>query len=47
MIAENGWTKAALGKMWKLDSLFRESVRHNGVSLSSYPLFHLNPRITA
>ena len=24
-----GWTKAAMGKCWKLDSFLRESLRHN------------------
>ena len=29
-----GWTKAAVGKMWKLDSLLRESQRYNSIVLS-------------
>ena len=34
MTAEYGWTKAAIGKMRKLDSFLRESQRYNGISLS-------------
>ena len=44
VIAEDGWSKAAMGKMWKLDSLFRESMRHNGIGLSSYLLSYFSPR---
>ena len=47
VIAEDGWSKAAMGKMWKLDSLFRESMRHNGIGLSSYLLPHFCPRAAA
>ncbi|KAM5535874.1 hypothetical protein V8D89_010492 [Ganoderma adspersum] len=35
IIATDGWTKAAMAKMWKLDSLFRESSRHHGINLIS------------
>ncbi|KAI0800573.1 cytochrome P450 [Fomes fomentarius] len=35
LIAAEGWTKAAMGKMWKLDSLLKESSRINGISLTS------------
>ncbi len=35
IIAAEGWTKAAMGKMWKLDSLLKESSRINGISLST------------
>ncbi|KAI0368877.1 cytochrome P450 [Pilatotrama ljubarskyi] len=35
IIKEEGWTKAAMGKMWKLDSFFRESQRFNGINLMS------------
>ncbi|KAI1793082.1 cytochrome P450 [Ganoderma leucocontextum] len=35
VIATDGWTKAAMGNMWKLDSLFRESSRHHGINLTS------------
>ncbi|CCL98903.1 uncharacterized protein FIBRA_00910 [Fibroporia radiculosa] len=31
-IAAEGWTKEAIGKMWKLDSFMRESQRLNGIS---------------
>lgn len=34
IVAAEGWTKAAMGKMWKLDSFLRESQRWNGVNLS-------------
>ncbi|KAI1792290.1 cytochrome P450 [Ganoderma leucocontextum] len=33
IVATDGWTKAAIAKMWKLDSLFRESARYHGISL--------------
>ena len=36
IIAAEGWTKAAMGKMWKLDSFLRESQRFNGIGLSAY-----------
>ena len=35
VVASDGWTKAAMAKMWKLDSVFRESSRYNGLGLSS------------
>ncbi|RPD64678.1 cytochrome P450 [Lentinus tigrinus ALCF2SS1-7] len=35
IIASDGWTKAAMGKMWKLDSVLRESQRWNGINLTS------------
>ncbi|KIP02170.1 hypothetical protein PHLGIDRAFT_20514 [Phlebiopsis gigantea 11061_1 CR5-6] len=35
VIAEDGWTKTAIGKMWKLDSFMRESQRLNGVNTTS------------
>ena len=47
VIATDGWTKDAMGKMWKLDSVLRESSRHSGISLGSYPLSHLSPPVTA
>ena len=37
-IAADGWTAPALGKMWKLDSLLRETLRYYGVSLRKPPL---------
>ena len=33
IVAANGWTKASIGKMWKLDSLMRESQRFNGIGI--------------
>ncbi|EJF60310.1 cytochrome P450 [Dichomitus squalens LYAD-421 SS1] len=33
IIAAEGWTKTALGKMRKLDSFLKESQRYNGISL--------------
>ena len=36
IVAAEGWTKAAMGKMWKLDSFLRESQRFNGIGLSTY-----------
>lgn len=36
LVKEEGWTKNSMAKMRKLDSLLRESQRHNGVSISMY-----------
>ncbi|TFK88882.1 cytochrome P450 [Polyporus arcularius HHB13444] len=35
VIAAEGWTKAAMGKMWKVDSFLKESQRYNGIGLTS------------
>ena len=35
IVATHGWTKAAMGKMWKLDSFLRESQRYNGIGIST------------
>ena len=35
IIAAEGWTKAAMGKMWKLDSFLKECMRYNGIGLST------------
>ncbi|EMD42271.1 hypothetical protein CERSUDRAFT_110800 [Gelatoporia subvermispora B] len=35
IIAKEGWTKAALMKMWKLDSFMKESQRFNGIVSTS------------
>ncbi len=35
-ITTDGWTKAAMDKMWKIDSFLKESQRVNGVSLSKW-----------
>lgn len=40
VIAEEGWTKAAMGKMWKLDSFMRESQRLNGIGTSMSLSYH-------
>ena len=32
VVREQGWTKDAMGKLWKLDSFMRESQRCNGMS---------------
>ncbi|KAI0652467.1 cytochrome P450 [Trametes meyenii] len=37
VVQEEGWTKAAMGKMWKLDSLLREYQRHDGIGLITMP----------
>ena len=34
-VAAEGWTKTALDKMWKLDSLLREGLRVNGIGIST------------
>ena len=38
VISETGWTKAAVGQLYKVDSFFRETQRYNGLGLgeSSY-----------
>lgn len=41
VIVEHGWTKAAMGKMWKLDSLLKEFQRHQGLSLGTHTFFPL------
>ena len=43
VIATDGWTKAGMGKMWKLDSFLRESQRYNGIGIST-PVFPLPRR---
>lgn len=37
ILKEEGWTKSAMAKMWKLDSLLRESQRYNGIGLCTSP----------
>lgn len=32
VIGEEGWTKDAMNKLWKVDSFMRESLRMNGMS---------------
>ena len=32
-ISADGWTGAAMGNMWKLDSILRETLRYHGVGL--------------
>lgn len=41
VIGEQGWTKAAMGKMWKLDSLLKEFQRHQGLGLGAHILLLL------
>ena len=41
IIAEEGWTKASLGKMRKLDSFLKESQRVNGVAQRKHTDFSL------
>ena len=33
IVAAEGWTKAGMGRMWKLDSIMRESQRLNGINI--------------
>ncbi|KAI0774403.1 cytochrome P450 [Fomes fomentarius] len=35
ILAAEGWTKTAMSKMWKLDSFLKESMRYNGISMTS------------
>ena len=37
-LSAEGWTKGALDKMWKLDSLLRESQRFTGITLRKVSL---------
>ena len=41
IITTEGWTKGALGKMWKLDSLLKESQRFNGFNIRTTTPFVL------
>ena len=36
IIKEEGWTKNAMGKMWRLDSFMKESQRLNGMSAGRF-----------
>ena len=38
---EEGWTKAAIAKMWKLDSFLRESQRYNGINICTCSSFYI------
>jgi hypothetical protein len=38
VIGEEGWTKAALNNMTKIDSFLRESQRHNPTGPRMYPI---------
>ncbi len=35
IISVEGWTKAAMGKLWNIDSFLKESQRVNGVGLGT------------
>ncbi|KAI0713160.1 cytochrome P450 [Cerioporus squamosus] len=35
IVNDEGWTKAAMGKMWKLDSFLKESQRYNGITMTT------------
>lgn len=37
VVASDGWTKAGLNKMWKVDSFLKESHRWNGLTFSGSP----------
>lgn len=39
VISQEGWTKAALGKMQKLDSFLKESQRITGLAAGKSPYF--------
>lgn len=36
VIAAEGWTKTAMGRMWRLDSFLRESQRVNSINPREY-----------
>ena len=38
VIAAEGLTKASIGKLWKLDSIMREALRYDGITLCMSPL---------
>ena len=40
IIAAEGWTKEAIDRMWKTDSIFKESQRFNGINIRAYLLSH-------
>jgi len=42
IVAEEGWTKNAIGKMYKIDSFFKETQRFNGLGSLSMPRTALN-----
>ena len=39
VIKEDGWTKIAMTKMWKVDSFLKESQRYNGIFTRADNLF--------
>jgi hypothetical protein len=43
VIKEEGWTKAGIDKMYKIDSLIRETQRVDGFTLRSLNSFHSIP----
>jgi len=43
VVAEEGWTKAAMDKMHKIDSFLRESQRVDGLTLRSLDSFSSGP----
>ena len=43
IIATEGWTKAGLSKMWKVDSFLRESQRVNGIGFRKSALTLRHP----
>ena len=46
VVEEEGWTKAALTRMRKVDSFIRESQRLTGVGACQLPLFLMVPSVT-
>jgi hypothetical protein len=46
VITEEGWTKAAIDKMHKIDSFLRETQRIDGLSLRSLDSFFGIPNTT-
>ena len=43
IIEEEGWTKAALGRLQKLDSFMRENQRVNGITNRTNLLYRIIP----
>ena len=42
VIAEEGWSKASLSKMHKIDSFIRESQRMSGIPACTHAAYQLN-----
>ena len=41
IVKEEGWSKAAVAKMYKVDSFMKETQRMNGLSLGEFGMVHI------